>query len=129
MNTNDTTPLPASGRPDEQHQSTPPAAPTDPGAPATPAPPAQAPATQAPATQPYPTQAPAPAAAPAAAEGRNPARIRVGTVVWGLVLALIGLGVAAVGVGAVLDIQAALIVLLIVAGTALLLGAVLAARR
>ncbi len=55
--------------------------------------------------------------------------LRVGTVVWGLVLALLGVGVAAVGAGAALDLQAALIVLLVIAGTALLVGAFVTARR
>ena len=54
---------------------------------------------------------------------------RTGTVVGGLILVLLGLGVAAVGAGATLDLQAALIVLLIVAGAALLVGAALASRR
>ncbi len=55
--------------------------------------------------------------------------LRVGTVVWGLVLALLGVGVTAVGAGAALDLQAALIVLLVAAGTALLVGAFVTARR
>jgi hypothetical protein len=54
---------------------------------------------------------------------------RTGTVVGGLVLVLLGLGVAAVGAGATLDLQAALIVLLFVAGAALLVGAALGSRR
>lgn len=54
---------------------------------------------------------------------------RTGTVVGGLILVLLGLGVAAVGAGATLDLQAALIVLLIVAGAALLVGAALGSRR
>lgn len=58
-----------------------------------------------------------------------PAHLRVGTVVWGLVLALLGVGVTAVGAGAALDLQAALIVLLVAAGTALLVGAFVTAKR
>jgi hypothetical protein len=69
-----------------------------------------------------PTSAPEPA--PARHGG-----LRVGTVVWGLVLALVGIGVTAIGAGASLDVQAAIIVLLVVAGTALLAGAVVTARR
>ena len=57
------------------------------------------------------------------------AHLRVGTVVWGLVLALLGVGVTAVGAGAALDLQAALIVLLVAAGTALLVGAFVTAKR
>lgn len=76
---------------------------------------------------------PAPAAsdAPATTAPAAPAAhgLRVGTVVWGLVLALLGIGVTAVGAGAALDLQAALIVLLVVAGTALLIGAFVTARR
>lgn len=62
----------------------------------------------------------------ASAEATGP---RTGTVVGGLILVLLGLGVAAVGAGATLDLQAALIVLLIVAGAALLVGAALGSRR
>ncbi len=73
------------------------------------------------------TTTPAPGSAATAAE--PPTRLRVGTVVWGLVLALVGIGVAAIGAGAALDLQAALIGLLVVAGSALLVGAVVTARR
>lgn len=58
-----------------------------------------------------------------------PARLRVGTVVWGLILAMVGIGVAAIGAGAAVDLQAGIIVLLVVAGTALLGGALVAAHR
>lgn len=58
-----------------------------------------------------------------------PARLRVGTVVWGLILAIVGIGVTAIGAGAAVDLQAGIIVLLVVAGVALLGGALVAARR
>ncbi len=64
-----------------------------------------------------------------AARPEQPSGPRTGTIVAGLVLVLLGLGVVAVGAGATLDLQAALIVLLVVAGAALLVGAVLGARR
>lgn len=63
------------------------------------------------------------------AGGRAGTGPRTGTVVGALVLVLLGLGVAAVGLGARLDLQAALIVLLLVTGSAVLVGAVLSARR
>jgi hypothetical protein len=74
-----------------------------------------------------PTPPPRVAAGPVSATA--PSGPRVGTVVWGLVLALVGIGVTAIGAGAALDVQAALIALLVVAGTALLVGAVVTARR
>ena len=58
-----------------------------------------------------------------------PARPRTGTVVGALVLILLGAGVTAVGVGAQVDLQAALIVVLLVGGAGVLLGAFLNARR
>lgn len=77
---------------------------------------------------PEPVSTPAPSTGTPAGTTPEP-RLRVGTVVWGLVLALLGVGVTAVGAGAALDLQAALIVLLVVAGTALLVGAFVTARR
>ena len=56
-------------------------------------------------------------------------RLRVGTVVWGLVIAAFGLGVVAWASGARIDLQLAMIVLLAVAGTALLVGSILSATR
>ena len=56
-------------------------------------------------------------------------RLRVGTVVWGLILAAFGLGVIAWASGARIDFQLALIVLLAVAGTALLVGSILSGAR
>lgn len=54
---------------------------------------------------------------------------RTGTLVGALVLILLGAGVVAVGVGARLDLQAALIALLVIAGLGLLVGALLNASR
>ncbi len=54
---------------------------------------------------------------------------RTSTLVGALVLILLGAGVAAVGLGGRLDLQAALIALLVIAGSALLVGALLSARR
>lgn len=67
---------------------------------------------------------------PAAGEadaGRR--RLRVGTVVWGLVLAACGLGVIAWASGARIDFQLALIVLLAAAGVALLVGSIVSGAR
>lgn len=50
---------------------------------------------------------------------------RTGTIVWGVILTLLGLGVIGVGLGLRVDLQLALIVLLAVAGVGLLLKAVL----
>lgn len=57
------------------------------------------------------------------------ARLRVGTVVWGLVLAAIGVGILAWASGLTIDVQLALIVLLAVAGAALLVGSLVSAAR
>lgn len=62
-------------------------------------------------------------------DGARTGRARTGTMVWGLVLLLIGVSVAAVGAGATLDMQAVLIGLLLVSGTGLLVGSIIAARR
>jgi len=48
--------------------------------------------------------------------------VRVGTVVWGLIVALIGVGVLLVAAGYTVDVQLAAIVLLIAAGVGLILG-------
>ncbi|NKY41481.1 hypothetical protein HGA02_18760, partial [Cellulomonas septica] len=101
----------------------------------------------APASTPLPVSAPLPAAAPSptpATSGTSAtvtspavtepekeprARLRVGTVVWGLVLAAIGVGILAWASGLAIDLQLALIVLLAVAGAALLVGSLLSAAR
>ncbi|MBO3083633.1 hypothetical protein [Cellulomonas fengjieae] len=56
-------------------------------------------------------------------------RLRVGTVVWGLVIAAIGVGMLAWAGGFTIDVQLAMIVLLAAAGTALLLGSLLSGAR
>ena len=53
---------------------------------------------------------------------------RTGTIVWGVILALLGLGIIGIGLGLRVDLQLALIVLLAVAGVGLLLKAVLPSR-
>lgn len=79
----------------------------------------------APASDPGPWTAPAPTPAPVP-EDRGP---RSGTVVWGLVVAAVGVGVLAMAAGARIDAQLALIVLLAGAGAALLIGSVVSAAR
>ncbi|WP_456787428.1 hypothetical protein [Cellulomonas sp. P5_C5] len=56
-------------------------------------------------------------------------RLRVGTVVWGLVIAAIGVGLLAWAAGVAIDFQLAMIVLLAVAGTALLVGSIVSGAR
>ncbi|QDB80158.1 hypothetical protein FE251_12770 [Georgenia wutianyii] len=51
---------------------------------------------------------------------------RVGTIVWGIILLLLGLGVLAVGAGLTIDLEAALIGLLALAGVGLLVKALVA---
>ncbi len=58
-----------------------------------------------------------------------PVAQRVGTVVWGLVVAAVGVGLLSVAWGANLDAELALIVLLGVAGAALLVGSLVGLRR
>ena len=55
--------------------------------------------------------------------------IRVGTVVWGLVVAAVGLGLVAFASGVVFDVELAFIILVAAAGVALLAGTLLGARR
>jgi len=56
-------------------------------------------------------------------------RLRVGTVVWGLVIAAIGVGLLAWAAGVEIDLQLAMILLLAVAGTALLVGSIVSGAR
>lgn len=84
-------------------------------------PPTVVPPTMAP--QPAPLPAPVPPAAP-----DRPA-LRVGTVVWGLVLAVIGAGVIAVAAGARFDLELASIGLLALAGVGLLAGSIATSAR
>ena len=83
--------------------------------------------------EPTAASAPAPAPAPATptATPAAPARptLRVGTVVWGLVLAVIGAGVIAVAAGARFDVELASIALLTLAGVALLAGSIATSAR
>lgn len=78
-----------------------------------------------------PAPTPPAAAAPTPAEPIAPARpaLRVGTIVWGLVLAVIGAGVIAVAAGARFDVELASIALLTLAGVALLAGSIATSAR
>ena len=67
-------------------------------------------------------------AGPAAEPPARP-RIRSNTVVWGLVLAAIGVGLLAAAAGLEFDVQLALIVLIGLAGVALLVSSLTSARR
>lgn len=72
---------------------------------------------------PEPATAPVPPAPP---ENRGP---RSGTVVWGLIVTVFGIGIFAAAAGFNLDVQLALIVLLAAAGVALLVGSTISAVR
>ena len=56
-------------------------------------------------------------------------RVRVGTVVWGLVLAAIGSGLLAAALGVAFDVELAFIVLVAAAGVLLLVGSLASSRR
>lgn len=71
----------------------------------------------------------APAAAPVAPAPEPARTLRVGTVVWGLVVAAVGVGLMSVSWGAHLDTELAFIVLLGAAGVALLVGSLVGMRR
>lgn len=76
-------------------------------------------------TGPAPVEAPlAPATAP-----RRDRGMRVGTVVWGLVLAAIGVGVLAWAIGVSFDVELAFIALVAAAGVLLLVGSLATALR
>jgi hypothetical protein len=77
------------------------------------------------AAPPPPVQPAQPAPEPAPVS-REP---RTGTVVWGLVVAVCGIGILAMAAGARIDVQLAFIILLAGAGAALLLGSVISAAR
>ncbi|MCL3859917.1 hypothetical protein [Actinotalea sp. K2] len=64
-----------------------------------------------------------------AAASPDQQRLRVGTVVWGLVVAVIGVGILATAAGVVFDVQLALIGLVALAGVALLVGSVASGAR
>lgn len=79
-----------------------------------------------------------PAPAPAAAyerdvqdvDRRHERRgVRVGTVVWGLVVAAVGLGMLAFALGYTFDVELAIIVLVAAAGAALLVGTLVTSAR
>lgn len=59
----------------------------------------------------------------------EPRKVRVGTVVWGLVVALVGVGVLALASGYVFDIELAFIGLVTLAGVALLVGSLINGAR
>jgi hypothetical protein len=84
--------------------------------------------TTAPAASAGPASTAGPAAPPSTAGPAGP-RLRVGTVVWGLVLAVLGVAVLAWAAGADVDGQLALIVLLGGAGVALLVGSLISGLR
>lgn len=74
-----------------------------------------------------PAAAPAPAPLPAPTPTTR--GIRVGTLVWGMVLAAVGVGVLALSAGYTLDVELAMIVLLGAAGAVMLVGSILKGRR
>ncbi|MBO0899753.1 hypothetical protein J1G43_07220 [Cellulomonas sp. zg-ZUI22] len=55
--------------------------------------------------------------------------VRVGGVVWGLIVVLVGAGVLLVAAGYTIDVQLAVIVLLIAAGVGLIVGPVIQGLR
>lgn len=100
--------------------------------------------TSAAPTTSYPSvtaQGAAPEAAPATGTGTAPSvaspahesprrrGARMGTVVWGILLAAIGAGIVARGLGVDFDVELALIIVLSVMGGALLVGSVVAGIR
>ncbi|MCR6704147.1 MAG: hypothetical protein NVV66_05480 [Cellulomonas sp.] len=77
-----------------------------------------------------PATASDPQVAAQAAEVERPERgPRVGTVVWGLVLAVLGVGVLAWAGGRRIDVDVAAIVLVAGAGVALLIGSIISGTR
>ncbi|WP_154792993.1 hypothetical protein [Occultella kanbiaonis] len=73
------------------------------------------------------SQPPAAGYSPGAPAPRE--RTRVGTIVWGLVLVLLGVAVVAIGLGFELDLEVFLIGLLGIAGVGLLVGTAISALR
>lgn len=80
------------------------------------------------ATPPAGPPAPILAAGPSLDPAPRP-RPRIATVVWGLVVAALGVGVLIYAAGYTIDAQLALIVLLTVAGLMLLVGSLVGTRR
>ena len=71
-----------------------------------------------------------PADEPSATQQRAPRRaVRVGTIVWGLIVAAVGAGVLTVVAGYRVDVQLAAIVLLIVGGLGIILGPLVQGAR
>jgi hypothetical protein len=66
---------------------------------------------------------------PPVAEVAQRRGVRVGTVVWGLVIAAVGVGLLAYASGVVFDVQLALIILIAAAGLALLAGSLMSGMR
>lgn len=89
--------------------------------------PAPAPSTPAQSAPAQPEALP-PAPAPAPAQPARPGP-RVGTVVWGLILAVIGVGVIAAAAGARFDVELVSIALLALAGVGLVVGSVATSVR
>ncbi|TQL03453.1 hypothetical protein [Cellulomonas sp. SLBN-39] len=122
MSTDDTRPLPplAAGTPA-------PAAATDgPDAPATTTPADRTGTSDAAATA---GTTPDGDATTPATVGPRRRRVRVGTVVWGVIVAVVGAGVLAVAAGYTIDVQLAAIGLLVAAGLGMIVGPLVAAGR
>lgn len=75
------------------------------------------------------TTPPSGAGLPPIAEAAQRRGVRVGTVVWGLVIAAVGVGLLAYASGVVFDVQLALIILIAAAGLALLAGSLMSGMR
>jgi hypothetical protein len=92
---------------------------------------APGPASTADATKPVPTvpTVPSTSATAAPAPAPRPRGMRVGTIVWGLVLAAIGAGVLAWAIGVTFDVELAFIVLVAAAGVLLLAGSLATTLR
>lgn len=71
----------------------------------------------------------APVETTGAAAKPAPREMQIGTVVWGLLVAAIAVGLLAIANGALFDVQLAFIVLLAAAGLVLLVGSLARARR
>lgn len=75
--------------------------------------------------------APAPTATPAAPVGAptgDARHLRIGTIVWGLMIAVIGVGLLAFALGVAFDVELASIIVVATAGVLLLVGSVATAR-
>lgn len=100
-----------------------------PGGPTHDVPTATAPSTAGPSA-PHPSATmPSPTAAAVAAPPTKQRGPRMGTVVWGMLLAAFGAAIVARGLGVTFDVELALIALLCLMGGALLLGSIVAVVR